>query len=153
MSICLGLRFSSPFLDWLLFVCFLHFLMRLQRENFDSPCPPSAPNMLFHQMKEWKKHLHTVECCFGCSCLPGDKLRAYFFSLCWCVWMFLRRGLINIWSAKGSPAQTWGCLKVSCTWSGSTSTTERETQGEMSLNVCAKWNQGFTVSVWWISTL
>lgn len=102
-------------------------------------------------MTECKKHLCAVECCFSCSCPSGDELPlAYFFSLCWWVWMFLHRGLINTWSAKGSPAQTWGCLKISCTWSGSTSTTERETQGEMSLNVCAEWNQGFTVSVWWI---
>lgn len=95
--------------------------------------------MLFDQLKECKKHLCAVECCFSCSCLPGDKLLAYFFSFSWCVCMFLHRGLINTWSAKGSPAQIWGCLKISCTWSGSTSTTESETQGEMPLNVCAEW--------------
>lgn len=142
--ICLVLRF------WLTVICLFSTLtFEVANREFWLRLPPLSSEHVISS----DERMCAVECCFGCSCLPRDELLTFFFSLCWCVWMFLHRGLINIWSAKESPAQTWGCLKVSCTWSGSTSTTGRETQGEVSLNVCAEWKQGFTVCAWWISTL
>lgn len=43
---------------------------------------------------------------------------------------FLLSVLTGTWWAKGSPALTWGSLRVNWTWSGSISTTDREPQGE-----------------------
>lgn len=44
---------------------------------------------------------------------------------------FVHSEPIGTWWAKDSPTLTWGSLKISFAWSGSTSTTERETQREL----------------------
>lgn len=50
--------------------------------------------------------------------------------LCIDVW-FLHSGRIVTWWAKGNPAPTWGSLRGSCISSGSISTTDSGTWGEM----------------------